>query len=276
MQIDKDTTFIPGETNCLLWKTSVFDPSVEPTLLASKQIEAVYITHGHCDHFRLAAMLREAGAKVVSPRGEAFFIENPLVNVRGMFSWAHLPLEMVTRFFQGAQCTVDGFTEDIPPQPIQPVALPGHSIDQHGFMLPNRVFVSGDALWPLALWERTPLPYAIDIDEVRTSLDTIASLDFDWLMPGHGPMLSREAAEENILHHLAKLDALDDLLLEILRTPMNVEDLAEALSAELGLVDKMNRYWLTITVVKAFLCSLTQRKLTSYSYDNYKVLWFAL
>jgi len=276
MQIDKDTIFIPGETNCLLWQTIVFDPSVEPTFLLSKQIEAVFITHGHCDHFRLASMLQEAGAKVVSPRGEAFFIENPHVHVRGMFSWANLPIEMVTRFFQGAQCKVDVFTDDIPSQPIRPVALPGHSVDQHGFMLPNRVFVAGDALWPLALWERTPLPYAIDIDQVRTSLDTIATLDFDWLVPGHGPILSREDAEKSILNHHAKLDEINEILLDILRTPMNAEDVAESLSIRLGLVDRMNRYWLTITVVKAFLCSLNEHKLASYSYDKYKVLWFAI
>jgi glyoxylase-like metal-dependent hydrolase (beta-lactamase superfamily II) len=276
MQIDKDTIFIPGETNCLLWQTTVFDPSVEPNLLESKKIETVYITHAHCDHFRLAPMLREAGAKVVAPRGEAFFIENPLVHVRGMFSWANFPTEMVTRFFQGAQCKVDVFTDEIPSQPILPVALPGHSIDQHGFMLPNRVFVAGDALWPVALWARTPLPYAIDVDQVRESLDTIAALDFDWLVPGHGPVLSRETAEESILYHHAKLDEINEILLDILRTPMNVEDVAESLSVRLGLVDKMNRYWLTITVVKAFLCSLNKHKLASYSYEKYKMLWFAL
>jgi len=275
MQLDKDTTLIPGETNSLVWRHIVFDPNVASELLASKKIETVYITHGHCDHFRLAAALREAGAKVVASRREAFFIESPLVHVRAMFSWANLPAQMVTRFFQGAPCIVDIFAEDIPPQPVRPVALPGHSIDHHGFMLPNRILVAGDALWPLALWERTPLPYAIDIDQVRASLDTIASLDFVWLVPGHGPVLSREEAEKSIQHHRARLDTIDALFLDILRTPMNVEDAAEALSSRLGLIDRMNRYWLTIVVVKAFLCSLSQRKLVSYTYDKYKVMWSA-
>jgi glyoxylase-like metal-dependent hydrolase (beta-lactamase superfamily II) len=68
MQLDKDTTLIPGETNSLVWRHIVFDPSVASDLLASKKIETVYITHGHCDHFRLAATLRETGAKVVASR----------------------------------------------------------------------------------------------------------------------------------------------------------------------------------------------------------------
>lgn len=274
MKLDNDTTVIPGETNALVWRNIVFDPSVEANRLVSYRIDMVYITHGHCDHFRLAAALREAGAKVVASRLEAFFIESPDVHVRAMFSWASLPAQMVTRFFQGPPCIVDTFVEDLPTQPVQPVALPGHSIDHHGFMLPNRILVAGDALWPQALWERTPLPYAVDIDQVRTSLNTIASLDFAWLVPGHGPVLSHEEAERSIQYHREQLDALDAMFLDILRTPMNVEDIAEALSSRLGLIDRMNRYWLTIVVVKAFLCSLNMRKLVSYTYDKYRVIWF--
>jgi hypothetical protein len=85
--------------------------------------------------------------------------------------------------------------------------------------------------------------------------------------------LSREEAEKSIQHHHARLDAIDALFLDILRTPMNVEDAAEELSLRLGLIDRMNQYWLTIVVVKAFLCSLNQRKLVSYTYDKYKVIW---
>jgi glyoxylase-like metal-dependent hydrolase (beta-lactamase superfamily II) len=272
--IDNDTTFFPGETNCLLWKEIVFDPSVEPEALTSRNIEMVYITHGHCDHFRLAANLRKRGAKVAASRQEAFFIECPLVHVRAMYSWANLPPEMVTRFFKGEPCKVDLFTEDIEPWPIRPVALPGHSIDHHGYLLPNGILFSGDALWPIDLWEQTPLPYAIDIDQVRTSLAAIETLDFTLLVPGHGPVLTRQEALAGVKHHLARLDRIDELFLDILHTPMNIEDAAEALSSRLGLIDRMNRYWLTIVVVKAFLYSLNLRNLISYTYDKYRVLWF--
>jgi glyoxylase-like metal-dependent hydrolase (beta-lactamase superfamily II) len=274
MQLDKNTTLIPGETNSLVWENIVFDPSVSSDILDSNKIDTVYITHGHCDHFRLASKLREDGAKVVASRLEAFFIESPLINVRAMFSWANLPTQMVTRFFQGTPCSVDTFIEDIQPQPVRPVALPGHSIDHHGFMLPNKILIAGDALWPLALWERTPLPYAVDIAQVRASLKTMASLDFTWLVPGHGPVLSHNDAQESIKHHQTQLDAIDALLLDILKTPMNIEKITEILSSKLGLIDRMNQYWLTIVVVKAFLCSLNERNLVSFTYEKYKVMWF--
>jgi hypothetical protein len=98
-------------------------------------------------------------------------------------------------------------------------------------------------------------------------------MEFQWLVPGHGPVLSRDDAEKSIDHHLSRIELLETMFLDILRTPMNVEDAAEALSSKLGLIDRLNRYWLTIVVVKAFLCSLNERKLAAYSYDNYKVVW---
>lgn len=274
MQLDKDTTFITGETNLLIWQNIAFDPSIELEILLSKKIDTIYITHGHCDHFRLAAKLKNAGAKIVAPRKEAFFIENPQLHVRAMFSWANLPPQMVTRFFQGDACAVDAFTEDISEKSIKPINLPGHSVDHHGFLLENGILVAGDALWPFVLWNRTPLPYAVDIDQVRKSLDSIAHLDFDILVPGHGPVLSHEEADINIKHHKAKLDEIDGLILNLLKTPMNVEKLTELLSIKLGLMDRMNRYWLTIVLVKAFLCSLNQRKLVAYNYENYRMLWY--
>lgn len=273
MHLDNDTAVIEGETNCIIWKTAVFDPSIDEVSLKKHNIDTVFITHGHCDHFRNGNYLRELGAKVIASRKEAFFIESPLVHVRAMFSWANLPTEMVTRFFKGEPCPVDLFFENLPQSPVQPVSLPGHSVDHHGFMLPNGVFLSGDALWPIDLWDRTPLPYAIDIDQVRASLNAINELDFQWLVPGHGPILSRGAAEKSIRHHLLRLNAIEEMFLDILRTPMNVEDATEALSSKLGLIDRLNRYWLTIVVVKAFLCSLNERKLVTYSYDKYKVVW---
>jgi len=49
---------------------------------------------------------------VVAPREEATLIENPEVNIRGMFSWAKPSDEMVTKLFRGEGCPVDGYLDE--------------------------------------------------------------------------------------------------------------------------------------------------------------------
>jgi glyoxylase-like metal-dependent hydrolase (beta-lactamase superfamily II) len=66
----------------------LIDTGPEPAVYQGHPVMNLLITHGHADHFSSAAALREAGARVTAPREEAALVENPEVNIRGMFSWA--------------------------------------------------------------------------------------------------------------------------------------------------------------------------------------------
>jgi len=270
---DKDTLFIPGENNALVWEKTVFDPSVDLKYFADREIEKVYISHGHADHFRQASELRTKGAKVLAPKKEAIFVENPSINVRAMFSWAALPSPMVTRFFLGTPCKVDAYTEEEMGSPVTAVSLPGHSVGHHGFLLPNRIFFSGDALWPKEMWNFSPLPYMIDLNQTRQSLRQIKELDYTWLIPAHGNPLSREESIEHIDYHLYRLAEIEEIILNLTASPLSTEELAEILSQELNLLNRLNQYWLTLVVLKCFLCSLYERGLIICEYNQYKTKW---
>ncbi len=272
-QLDKDTLFIAGENNALIWEKTAFDPSVDIEHFEDKKIERVYISHGHADHFRQASYLREKGAKILTAKKESVFVEDPTMNVRAMFSWAALPPKMVTRFFRGEGCKVDGYTEDDIDSSIISIPLPGHSVGHLGFLLPNKVLFSGDALWPKELWDIFPFPYTIDINQARNSLKKIKTLDFEWLIPAHGSLLSHSESLENIDYHLKRLDMIDEMILNFLSSPLKTEELAESLSKQLNLINRLNQYWLTIVILKGFLCSLYERGLISCEYDEYQAKW---
>lgn len=163
--------YVPAMSNAGVFKGYVIDPgSVGYEDIGRDDIHSVLITHGHNDHFRHAHEFRERGARVIAPKDDALLVRNPEVNVRGLFSWARPPKEMITPYFQGDACEVDLYIEDWLDSSIHAVWLPGHTLGEYGFITEDGVLYSADSLYSKELWGKYKLPYSIDPDLCRESL----------------------------------------------------------------------------------------------------------
>jgi glyoxylase-like metal-dependent hydrolase (beta-lactamase superfamily II) len=272
-RIAGDTHYIPGLTNSGIIDGLVIDTGPDAAAYEGIAIDTLAITHGHADHFSCGAALRARGARVVAARDDAALVENPDINIRGMFSWAKPGDMLVTKLFQGTPCPVDSETEQWVDQRATPVPLPGHTLGHTGFLTRDGVLFTGDALYQRALWERHPLPYAIDPDMVAQSLATIRSLDFEWLVPGHGELVDRATAERDIDFHLDQIQSVEELLIEELRRPHTTEEAIAVVSARRGLSNSPAGYWLAVTTVKGYLGNLLGHGLLEFAVENHTGVW---
>lgn len=266
-----DVKCILGKTNIGLYENHLIDTAVVDAPL---DLKGILITHGHADHFAWASTLQKrTRALVVAPKEDAFLIENPELNARGMFNWARPPVEMTTKFFLGEPCKVDRYIEEYPFEGnIAPLLLSGHTMGHTGFLC-NGVLFAGDALYPKATWERHKLPYSIDVELTRRSLDVIKKTAFDWLVPSHGVFMSKEESVQQIALHLERLAQIDAMILRLLERARSTEDLIHDVLKELNVQDDLAQYWLSVTTIKGHLSGLVSTYKVAYDITDHRVYW---
>lgn len=254
----------------------LIDTGPDPTVYDGLTVTNVLITHGHADHFSSAAALRRTGSLITAPREEVALVENPEINIRGMFSWARPSDEMVTKLFRGEGTSVDSYSDQWHADGIDVVPLPGHTLGHCGYLTKDGVLFSGDALYQEQIWSRHPLPYAIDPGLVRSSLSVIESLEFDWLVPGHGVLCDRDEALAHVVHHVTRIDELSERIHTMLKTPATTEQVIAAMSREKGLSDNPAQYWLAVTTVKGYLSDLLRQGMAEFFVREHAGWWSAL
>jgi glyoxylase-like metal-dependent hydrolase (beta-lactamase superfamily II) len=257
VKVAGNSYYLPAMSNAGLFKGYVIDPGcVNFNDVGRSDVHTVLISHGHNDHFRHAHEFRERGAKVIASRDDALLVRCPEVNVRGN------------------ACEVDAYIEEWRDSSIQSVFLPGHTLGQYGFITEDGVFYSGDAVYGKEVWSKYKLPYSIDPDLCRQSLLKMKALDFDYLVPGAGNIMSRPEAQEATNHHIQQLDHVDEIVLKLIKDPVSTEDLVTCLSQELNLYKSLNNYWLTVVMLKGHLSSLVSRGKAAYKLENYCMYWY--
>ncbi len=268
-----DTFMVPGLTNAGYVAGLGIDTSADETLYEAVPLDTLAITHGHADHFSVAHALRGANTRVIAARDDAAMVENPDINIRGMFSWAKPSDKMTTKLFRGVGCRVDGYIEDFDDPRATAIALPGHTLGHHGFLTADGVLFTGDALYLRELWEQHPLPYAIDPGMVVASLERIREVPCEWIVPAHGRPVPRDEAEEHLDFHIGQVHRTAGLLLEGLRDGMTTEQAVAFISRELDLAQSQAVYILAVTDVKGYLGELLGRGQVEFSVHDHLGWW---
>ncbi len=239
------------DVNTTIFNDTVIDPSIGRNVYSG--VKRILVTHGHADHFGDAVAIN---AKVFAPKHEVPMVEDPTINWRGLFSWAVLPEEAVTPYFCGTGVEVDGFAEDTG----LCVPLPGHTPAHVGYLLDN-VLVAGDAVHTPEYWERFGVLYYVDPDLMLMSLHRILSLDWDYLVPGHGCVLERQEAERVVKFNTKMLEKVDSIVFNLIpEDGVRLADLISDIAREMG-VKGEKALLVIMPALKGHVSSLCRRGL---------------
>ena len=172
------------------------------TTLRDKRLDRLVNTHCHSDHMGgNAAIQRKFGCRTSIPEGEAPLIER----------WDEQALLLAiadqrAERFRYDDTFRDGDTLRMGGLDWRVIAAPGHDTHAVTFFSPEaRILISGDALWENGFGVVFPQLFGRDtaLAETRATLETIARLEVDTVIPGHGrPFGGVGAALERAFYRL--------------------------------------------------------------------------
>lgn len=165
-------------------------------------IAGIVLTHGDSDHLGFAERLRReygmpvfvhaadaerarGGDKPKTPMGAARI--GPML---GFFAYALRKRGWPTRYLRDVVEVADGDVLDLPGSP-RVIGMPGHSPGSIAVHVPavKAVFV-GDALTTRHVLTgrdgAQPAPFTDEPEQALASLDRLAEIEAEWVLPGHG------------------------------------------------------------------------------------------
>ena len=172
--------------------------------LAGRRLSRLINTHSHSDHIGGNAALQAAfGCEITVPAGLHAVIaewdENALLLS---------PLGQQGARFQHDKTLSAGGELEMGGLNWQAIAVPGHDMEALAYYNPEkRILISGDALWENGFGLIFPelLGEADGITETRATLEMLARLPIDIVIPGHGAPFS--AVDEALARAFRRLDS---------------------------------------------------------------------
>ena len=181
--------------------------------LTDQPIKYVVLTHNHADHSGGAARLQALGATVV---GSA-------ANRSRMAAAGQAGLSELS--YQGHAQIALGTKR------VELLEFCGHTSGDTVVYLPDaRVVVSGDLVTtPASIPQVTNYADGGTWTDMVQSLDALATLDFDFMIAGHGPVLTKQ----QFLEHRDRIAAIHTRAQELVRAGASASEIAATLIEEL-------------------------------------------
>jgi len=282
--------FIPGPVNIgvirsgkhvVLIDTGLDKSSAEKILQATGdaglEITGILNTHGHADHYGGNATIKKSVKNlsfIYAPALEDAVIRYPILEPVYLFGTAPIA-DLKGKFLMGASSPAEPLPGPVIPfgdLTIQAVSLPGHSINQTGYICEG-VFFCADTVFPREIIEKYGLLYCFDADAQRKTLHSLMkSHSYKMIVPCHarpGQNIS-SMVEENLQH----MDTIQRAVLGLLSTPKTAENLVAELGKQKEIpLKSIWQYHLHKNTIKAYLAALLKQGEIAVFLEKGALVW---
>lgn len=270
--------YSPDGKNAYAIDTGNGDTSAKKLLSAVSSLgmtlTAIFNTHSHGDHDGGNALCQKrTGCKAYSSFNECPFVNTPTLEPVYLFG-GFAPKKLYHSFFTAAPSVCSPITEDILPEGLEVIPLPGHSFDHIGFRTAEGVVFPGDAIVSADTIEKYGITCTFDIAAALDSLERLCTLDGTLFIPSHADATSdiKPLAQKNI----AAIKDVIEFVTENLRTPKSFDDIMSDAFLKFNIEMNDAQYALLGFTLRSYLVYCENSGLLTHYYADTKMLWKTL
>ncbi len=250
----------------------------------NKKIKAIINTHSHFDHTGGNKTLQKAsGCQIWTTGTEGAILEHPELSQEAKWK-EHIFHEFnknisiisepakVDKIIDGQKISASDIT-------LQSIILRGHSYGQQGILITENktnksVMFAGDALFGKELITKYWIPFMMDEQEFRNSLEIIGRTEASFYIPGHGSVCPKEKIQALIeINTLATLETENFILKQLHKKSATSEEIVKSAADFCGLHLKLSQYLLMKNTINSYLQRMYKNSMIKCKIINNQLVW---
>ena len=149
------------------------------------KLKAILNTHSNADHIGGNKYLQnQTGCKIYVPGVDCAFTRHPLLEPSYLFG-GFPPKDLRHKFLMAQESDAEYLTQEVLPEGMQILPLPGHFFDMVGFTTPDNVTFLADCLSSKETLEKYQIGVIYDVGAYLDTLERVKGLQADLFIPSH-------------------------------------------------------------------------------------------
>ena len=234
-------------------------------------LKAVYNTHSNADHIGGNQWLqKKTDCELYLMPIEAVFSEYPILEPS--FLYGGFPNKSLrNKFLMATPSLPKILTEDVLPEGIRMIQLPGHYFQMVGFITDDGVCFLGDCIFGDLIIEKYHLTFIYDVSKYLETLSYIKSIEAKYYVPSHAEVESNiiALADKNI----SKVLEIEKIILALCEKNLTFDQILKGVFDHYQLALDMNQYVLVGSTIRSFLSDLMDKGQIVPDFSDNQLVW---
>ena len=234
-------------------------------------LKAIYNTHSNADHIGGNQYLqKQTGCKIYAPGIECDFTNHPILESAYLYGGCP-PKDLRHKFLVAQESRAEYLTDNVLPEGLKIINLPGHFFDMVGFRTKDDVVYLADCLASKETLDKYQISVLYDVESYLKTLEMVKTMKAKMFVPSHAE--ATEDISKLAQYNIEKVHEIAGKIIEICNDPKCFEAILQTLFTKYNLKMTFEQYVLVGSAVRSYLAWLKDNGRLDVIFEDNMLLW---